>query len=436
MYYLPWLLLIIVIASFTTWIVYLKKSNEKFELYLKRDERFSTLFSRKSFFKDEETNVKAKLKELKDYGEQKAPGWSIRRIETLNKVLLSEFSLIQEMISEIETKIKKNHNASFYELNRTKGDTFSYKWLDEAITNTKQKYQNAVDVIKIIDCCNIKQSYQQGSITEEMYTQLLKTYKNLQSIINSTPKILIVLENERLKILKINKKNESEGIHYHISDKVLNDPELNDAKLCKKRFNQLKTLTLEQINNDLAQLQATLNSYTEYILENSTISEHQPTILKYQSELPEIKNKIEHLKFTIEDGVELEEFCITKLCEEYGYFDFNIYKMLYYNSENTDIQNGDKNEPSNPTTENKDRETELEQIENNIANLKQMVQNAVRDIGDVKPEDIEHAYTQGLITKEKFTEIMNSYEVLQFMIQSLPLQIETFEQKRLELLNK
>ncbi len=76
------------------------------------------------------------------------------------------------------------------------------------------------------------------------------------------------------------------------------------------------------------------------------------------------------------------------------------------------------------------------QIEKYISSLKQTYQNAVRDIGDVKPEDIEHAYTQGLITKEKFTEIMNSYEVLQFMIQSLPLQIETFEQKRLELLNK
>lgn len=109
------------------------------------------------------------------------------------------------------------------------------------------------------------------------------------------------------------------------------------------------------------------------------------------------------------------------------------YLKLSSGSISDNIQN--EEETSSNTTA-KDRENELKQIEKNISSLKQTYQNAVRDIGDVKPEDIEHAYTQGLITKEKFTEIMNSYEVLQFMIQSLPLQIETFEQKRLELLNK
>ena len=100
---------------------------------------------------------------------------------------------------------------------------------------------------------------------------------------------------------------------------------------------------------------------------------------------------------------------------------------------NNNIQN--EEETSSNTTA-KDHENELEQIENNIANLKQMVQNAVRDIGDVKPEDIEQAYNQGLINKDKFEELCNSYECLQAIISLTPRTIETLEQKRAELLNK
>ena len=432
--FLPWILFIITVISFIIWFVYLKKSEEKSKLSTKKEKTIFELYDKKRTFEKDIINIKAKLEELDNYKNQNAFGWSIEKLDYFENVLHSEIDFVQERISEIDNKISELENNILTHLNSHNGTQFSYDWLDEIITNTKQKHQNAVETIKIIDSCNITQSYQQGSISEEIYNQLLKTYKNLQYVIKSTPKTLIVLENKRFEILKSNKKNER--CHIDIAYDAFNDPELNDAELCKKRFNHIKNITLDLMNTDIAKLEATANSYMEYILENSTIPEQKSTVANYQAELSKVKDEIKHLKFVIEDEIELEEFCITKLCEEYGYYDFKIYKMLYSNFKNTDIQNEEKGKLTHPTTENKNRETELEKIENSIANLKQMIQNAIRDIGDVKPEDVEQAYNQGLINKDKFEELCNSYKCLQAIISLTPRTIEILEQQRLEILNK
>ena len=145
--------------------------------------------------------------------------------------------------------------------------------------------------------------------------------------------------------------------------------ELTDSQLFNQRFNELFTSLTNAMQEDIYRLESTINSYSTYIAQNTTINqtaymiykrqtderyanmgltnsgqhlaaikaleqqylvEHNPTVIKYKNELPELREELIQTKDLLEDEEGKIEYCISYLCKEYGYDEVTAHQMLYY----------------------------------------------------------------------------------------------------------
>lgn len=143
--------------------------------------------------------------------------------------------------------------------------------------------------------------------------------------------------------------------------------ELEDLNVFYQRFKVIKDDVINGLDDAINQIKQNIDSYRSYIANNSTINqtayliakrqldeqyanagainsgqhksalkaleqkylvEQNPTVIRYRSELPKLEEELA-LYEGLKDTAKVNEFCIEKICEEFGYDETKAYQMLH-----------------------------------------------------------------------------------------------------------
>lgn len=143
--------------------------------------------------------------------------------------------------------------------------------------------------------------------------------------------------------------------------------ELEDLNVFYQRFKFIQDNVVGGLNDTINEIKQTIDSHRTYIANNSTLNqtaylvakrqlderfanagatnsgqynsalkaleqkylvEQNPTVIRYRSELPKLEEDLA-LYEGLKDTAKVNEFCIEKICEEFGYDETKAYQMLH-----------------------------------------------------------------------------------------------------------